>query len=108
MAYQPGQTIYRAIGSSSHLVIERSCHRAIGSFFGFATSASNYSFNLSFSQWSIQEILRSPNDPMTQWPDYAALFRLMRLATNPAPNPLSILTTATLDAQLLSIASKAV
>ena len=34
--------------------------------------------------------------------------RLIALATQPAPNPLSIFTTLTFDAQLFSIASNAV
>jgi hypothetical protein len=40
-------------------------------------------------------------------PDGGTYSRLIRLATYPAPNPLSMLTTVTLLAQLLSIPSSA-
>src|SRR6266480_1246367 len=39
--------------------------------------------------------------------NYYSLFRFIKLATNPAPKPLSIFTTVTFDAQELSIASSA-
>jgi hypothetical protein len=39
--------------------------------------------------------------------DYSLLRRLIRLATNPAPNPLSIFTTVTFEAHELSIPSNA-